>query len=215
MVLLKAIMIAWTSRRGKIMSGVNRLRKLIQKHGDIITTSVVGKNNIHREYLNNLVKEGELERVSRGIYISPDVWEDRLLINQLKRSKMIYSHETALYLHDLTDRDPLKYVVTVPQGYNPSRLKEEGFIVHTIKKEWFELGLCTKKTSFGNEVKTYNRERTICDILRDRNNQDPAIINDSIKRYFSGKEKDLNKLMKYAKELRIESVLRTYSEVLL
>lgn len=197
------------------MSGVNRLRKLIQKHGDIITTSVVGKNNIHREYLNNLVKEGELERVSRGIYISPDVWEDRLLINQLKRSKMIYSHETALYLHDLTDRDPLKYVVTVPQGYNPSRLKEEGFIVHTIKKEWFELGLCTKKTSFGNEVKTYNRERTICDILRDRNNQDPAIINDSIKRYFSGKEKDLNKLMKYAKELRIESVLRTYSEVLL
>lgn len=58
-------------------------------------------------------------------------------------------------------------------------------------------------------------ERTICDILRDRNNQDPAIINDSIKRYFSRKEKDLNKLMKYAKELRIETVLRTYSEVLL
>lgn len=197
------------------MTGVNRLKKLIQKHGGIITTSIVEKNNIHREYLNSLVKEGELERVSRGIYITPDVWEDRLLINQLKRTRMIYSHETALYLHDLTDRDPLKYVVTVPQGYNPSRLKEEGFIIHTIKKEWFELGLCIKKTTFGNEVKTYNMERTICDILRDRNNQDPAIINDSIKRYFSRKEKDLNKLMKYAKELRIETVLRTYSEVLL
>lgn len=197
------------------MTGVNRLKKLIQKHGGIITTSIVGKNNIHREYLNSLVKEGELERVSRGVFITPDVWEDRLLINQLKRTRTIYSHETALYLHDLTDRDPLKYVVTVPQGYNPSSLKEEGFIIHTIKKEWFELGLCTKKTTFGNEVKTYNMERTICDILRDRNNQDPAIINDSIKRYFSRKEKDLNKLMKYAKELRIETVLRTYSEVLL
>lgn len=197
------------------MTGVNRLKKLIQKHGGIITTSIVEKNNIHREYLNSLVKEGELERVSRGIYITPGVWEDQLLINQLKRTRTIYSHETALYLNDLTDRDPFKYVVTVPQGYNPSRLKEEGFIIHTIKQEWFEIGLCTKQTTFGNEVKTYNMERTICDILRDRNNQDPAIINDSIKRYFSRKEKDLNKLKKYAKELRIETVLRTYSEVLL
>jgi predicted transcriptional regulator of viral defense system len=197
------------------MTGVNRLKKLIQKHGGIITTSIVEKNNIHREYLNSLVKEGELERVSHGVYITPDVWEDRLLINQLKRTRTIYSHETALYLHNLTDRDPLQYVVTVPQGYNPSRLKEEGFIIHTIKKKWFGLGLCIKKTTFGNEVKTYNMERTICDILRDRNNQDPAIINDSIKRYFSRKEKDLNRLMKYAEELRIENVLRTYSEVLL
>lgn len=197
------------------MAGVNRLKNLIKKNGGIITTSLAEKNNIHREYLNSLVKEGELERVSHGIYITPDVWEDRLLINQLKRTRMIYSHETALYLHDLTDRDPLQYVVTVPQGYNPTRIKEEGLIVHTIKREWFELGVCTKKTAFGNEVKTYNMERTICDILRDRNNQDSAIVNDSLKRYFGRKEKDLNKLMKYAKELRIETVLRTYLEVLL
>jgi|SRR5690554_1090499 len=203
------------SKEGEIMTGVKRLKKLIHEHGGIMTTSIAEENNIHREYLNSLVKDGELERVSRGIYITPEVWEDRLLINQLKRTKMIYSHETALYLHDLTDRDPLKYVVTVPQGYNPSKLKEEKFIIHTTKKEWFELGVCTKKTIFGNEVKTYDMERTICDILRDRNNQDPAIINDAIKRYFSRKDKNLNKLMKYAKELRIETVLRTYSEVLL
>ena len=162
-----------------------------------------------------MVKVGELERVSRGIYITPDVWEDRLLIYQLKRTKMIYSHQTALYLHDLTDRDPLNYVVTVPQGYNPSKLKEEGFMIHTTKKEWFELGLCTKKTTFGNEVKTYDMERTICDILRDRNNQDPTIVSDALKRYFIRKDKDLYRLMKYAKALRIETVLRPYSELLL
>ncbi|MDD4570492.1 MAG: abortive phage infection protein [Tepidanaerobacteraceae bacterium] len=197
------------------MTGTNKLKRIIEEHGGIITTSLVEKNNIHREYLGILVKEGELDRVSYGVYATPDVWEDFLLINQLKRTKMIYSHETALYLHDLTDRDPVQYVVTVPQGYNPARLKKEGLIVHTIKKEWFKLGVCTKKTTFGNEVRTYNMERTICDILRDRNNQDPAIVNDALKRYFNRKEKDLNKLMKYAGELRIETVLRTYLEVLL
>jgi len=197
------------------MTGSNKLKRIIKEHGGIITASLAKKNNIHREYLSHLVKEGELERVSHGVYVAPDVWEDFLFINQLKRTKVIYSHETALYLHDLTDRDPVQYVVTVPQGYNTARLKKGGMIVHTVKKEWFELGVCLKKTTFGNEVRTYNMERTICDVLRDRSNQDPAIVNDALKRYFKRKEKDLNKLMKYASELKIETVLRTYLEVLL
>ena len=91
-----------------------------------------------------------------------------LYINQLKREKMIYSHETALYLHDLTDRDPLHYVVTVPQGYNSSKLKEEDFRVYSIKKEWFDLGIVTKETVFGNKVRTYDMERTICAVFKER-----------------------------------------------
>ena len=46
------------------------------------------------------------------------------------------------------------------------KLKEDGFVTHTIKKELFELGVCTRETTFGNDVRTYNMERTICDILR-------------------------------------------------
>ena len=197
------------------MLPTNKLNDIINKYNGIITTNLVEQKGIHREYLNSLVKAGEIERVSHGVYISPDVWEDMLYINQLKREKMIYSHETALYLHDLTDRDPLHYIVTVPQGYNSSKLKEEGFRVYSIKKEWFDLGIITKETVFGNEVRTYDMERTICDILRARNKIDATIIGESLKRYFSRKDKDLNKLMKYAKELKIQNILRTYMEVLL
>ena len=197
------------------MTSIEKLKILIKKHDGVITTKLAGENNIHREYLSELIRLGDIERVGHGIYITPDVWEDGLMINQLRRSRMIYSHETALYLHDLTDRDPVQYVVTVPHGYNPTRLKNEGLVVHTVKKELFKLGVCTKKTIFGNKVKTYDMERTICDILRDRNNQDSAVVNDSIKRYLNKKDKDLNKLMKYARLLRVENVIRHYLEVLL
>lgn len=197
------------------MTSIEKLKMLIEKHDGVITTKLAGENNIHREYLSELVRLGDIERVGHGIYITPDVWEDGLMINQLRRSRMIYSHETALYLHDLTDRDPVQYVVTVPHGYNPTRLKNEGLVVHTVKKELFELGVCTKETSFGNKVRTYNKERTICDILRDRNNQDPAIVSDSIRRYLNLKEKDLNRLIKYAELLRVENIIRPYLEVLL
>ena len=47
----------------------------------------------------------------------------------LRCPQAIFSHETALFFHDLTDREPLAYSITVKTGYNPIWLKHEGFQV--------------------------------------------------------------------------------------
>jgi len=197
------------------MNTYSKLEKLIKNNNGVITTRMINDLNIHREYLQELIRQGQLERVAYGVYITPDVWEDKMLIHQLRKKKMIYSHETALYLNNLTDREPLAYTVTVPFGYNDSRLKKEGLIVHTVKVELFELGVRDAKTVFGNIVKTYDRERTICDLIKDRNNQDPAIITDALKRYVAKKDKDLNKLINFAEKFRVKKIVNTYLEVLL
>jgi len=197
------------------MSNARELEKIIKKHGGVITSKLVDDHNIHREYLRELIRQGKLERVAYGVYITPDVWEDKMLIQQLRRKKMIYSHGTALFLHDLTDREPLVYSVTVPDGYNTQMLKKEGLLVHVVKVELFELGVCNVKTVFGNIVKAYDPERTICDLIRDRNNQDPAIISEALKRYMAKKDKDLNKLIVFAEKFRVKKIVNTYLEVLL
>lgn len=197
------------------MTGSEKLESLMKSSKGVITAKLADAHDIHREYLSEFTRQGKLERISHGIYITPDVWEDRMLIHQLRKEKMVYSHETALFLHDLTDRDPVVYCVTVPTGYNTSKLNEDGLIVYTIKKELFELGICIRQTVFGNDVKTYDMERTICDIIRDRNNQDAAVVSDALKKYARRSDKDLNRLMKYAELLRVEKVLRNYLEVLL
>jgi predicted transcriptional regulator of viral defense system len=196
------------------MTGMERLRGFVKKNNGVVRAKMVEEYGIHREYLREMVRTGELERVAHGIYITPELWEDKLFIYQLRKRMMIYSHETALYLHDLTDRDPLKYSATVPHGYNPTRLKKDGLIIHTVKKELFELGTCVMETNFGNLIRVYDMERTVCDILRDRNNQDPAVVNESLRRYLTRNDRDLNKLMKYAKLLRIDKVLRPFLEVM-
>jgi len=194
---------------------MEKLEALIKSSNGVITTKLADNHDIHREYLSEFVRQGKLERIAHGIYITPEVWEDKMLIFQLRKSKMVYSHETALFLNDLTDRDPVFYCVTVPTGYNTSKLKQDGLIVHTIKKELLDLGICTKQTSFGNDIRTYDMERTICDMLRDRKNQDIAVVSDALKRYVRSSDKDLNELMQYADVLRIEKILRRYLEVLL
>ena len=197
------------------MSKTKALEELIKTTGGVITANLVNENNIHREYLRELIRQGKLERVSYGVYITPDVWEDKMLIHQLRKKKMIYSHETALFMNELTDREPLVYSVTVPFGYNDSRLKKEGLIVHTVKKELFELGAIVKKTAFGNDVKVYDPERSICDLIRDRNNQDQAIITDALKKYTVRQDRDLNKLITFAGKFRVEKILTSYLGVLL
>jgi predicted transcriptional regulator of viral defense system len=197
------------------MTGINKLETLLKSSKGVITAKLADAHGVHREYLSEFVRQGKLERIAHGIYIMPEVWADKMLLLQLRKGKMVYSHETALFLHDLTDRDPVAYCVTVPAGYNTSKLNQEGLVVHTVKKELLDLGICIKQTTFGNDIRTYDMERTICDILRDRNKQDFAIVSDALKRYVRRADKDLHKLMKYAGNLRIEKVLRNYLEVML
>ena len=131
------------------------------------------------------------------------------------RPKIIYSHETALFLHNLTDRDPISYTVTVPTGYNATRLRNELFTVFTIKRELHEVGITQLSTMFGNKVTAYGLERTICDCLRSRNQMDIAIVTDAIKRYAKRKDKNLNTLMRMAEMFQTTKLLRSYMEVLL
>ena len=185
------------------------------QNGGTVTTAQANSVGISNERLRLLVKSGKLERVSFGIYILPDEFLDNMYTTQLRRSKIVYSHETALFLHDLTDCDPINYTVTVPTGYNTTRLREDGLKVYTIKRELHEVGIIRLMTMFGYEVTVYGLERTVCDILRNRNQIDIAILTDAIKRYTRRKDKNLNTLMHMAETFKVTKPLRGYMEVLL
>ena len=117
----------------------------------------------------------------------------------LRCPQAVFSHETALFFHNLTDREPLAYSITVKTGYNPTRLKSEGVQVFTIKAELHEVGLTTAQTPFGHDVPVYDKERTICDVLRSRSHIEMQTFQDALKAYVRRKDKDLRTLTRYAK----------------
>ncbi len=197
------------------MDNATRLSMLIELNKGIITTKSVESNGIPRQYLSLFVDEGKLRRFGQGIYLSSDAFEDTMYLIQCRSDKIIFSNETALYIHELTDRDPLQYSVSIPRGYGIARLLESGIIVYTVKKELHELGKETVKTIHGHDIFVYNIERTICDIIRYRNQMDADMFSTALKRYTSRKSKDLSRLMDYAKVFRIEKPVRQYMGVLL
>lgn len=197
------------------MNQFEQLDQLMKEHGGTIQTAQVVESGISKPTFYAYVKEKGLEQASHGIYVSPDAWTDAMYLLHLRCRQAVFSHETALFFHDLTDREPVKYSVTVKTGYNPSRLREDGFQVYTVKKELHEAGVAAMQTPFGHSVPVYDMERTICDLLRSRRNIEMQVFQDALKQYARRKDKNLRTLMQCAALFHVEKMLRQYLEVLL
>lgn len=192
----------------------NRINKIIKKNNGIITASEVAEENIDSWYLTDMVRNGEIERVARGVYINPTYENyDELYIFQIQNRVCIYSYQTALYLYGLTERLPFTNEVTVYQGYNTSRIKDK-VISHQVKKEWYKVGISEVKTEIGNLVTVYDMERTLCDITRDRKNQDSEIFSKAWNFYLKKDNKDVWKLRKYATIFGISKQIEDILEVI-
>ena len=134
---------------------------------------------------------------------------------QSRYKRRIFSYETALFLLGLTDRTPIKYVMTFPLSYNTSILDREKLKYYRVKEELYHLGIIVGKSPAGNKVKLYNAEKTLCDVLKGRSGTDIQIVTEAFKRYARLDSKDIPLLSKYARLLRVDKKLRSYLEVLL
>ena len=189
-------------------------RLVLEGHG-YLQTSIVLENDVSKQTLAKYVKSRGLERAARGVYVTEDVWPDDYYLLFLRNGRIVFSFESALYLHGLMDREPSKTTVTVPEGYNASHIVTRGVRVIHAKKDWYEIGISVINTTFGNEVPVYDKERTICDIIRNKNQIEIQTFQTAMREYMGGKGKKLGNLISYARHLGIEDEVRTYTEVML
>lgn len=197
------------------MDYMNELTAMARSNGGIIETKIAAQHGISKAMLYKLCKEDRIHRIVKGQYILPDDIQDELLSISKRSENIIFSHETALYLHGISDRTPFEHTVTAPSGCIPSAAIKSECKVYYIKPELFELGKTELKTPSGNFVPCYDLERTVCDAVRSRNKLGTETFLSAMKLYAASPKKDLNKLNSYAKKLRVSNVLRQYLEVLL
>ena len=197
------------------MSQFDVLDKLVKEGNGYLCTAQVLENGVSKPVLAEYVRSRKMERVAQGVYLAEDAWPDSLYQLYLSNRRIVYSHETALLLHGLMEREPRTIHVTVKAGYNATHLRRKGIQVHQVKPDVADLGAITLMTGYGNTVRAYDMERTICDIIRHKESMDIQIFQYAMKEYMADSRKNLNHLMSYAKKFQIESAIRTYTEVML
>ncbi|WP_126937916.1 type IV toxin-antitoxin system AbiEi family antitoxin domain-containing protein [Veillonella sp. CHU740] len=189
------------------------LEEKLKQSGGILLSEEVISENIPSIYLTRMVEQGRLQRVNRGIYMMEGGQYDEYYFFQRRYKVAIFSYLSALYLHQLMDSIPNKLEVTLYRGYNPHRM-DENIIKHYVTKEVHELGTVDCKTMYGNTVRVYDLERTICDLIRNRKAIDSEIFSKVLNRYASSSNKDLSKLYKYAQKMKILDKVLGLVEVL-
>ena len=197
------------------MTDTEKVYKLLSQGNGMLIASHAALAGIYRQQLAMLVKKGVLERAERGIYVNPGGLDDALYWMQQRAKMIIYSHETALFLHRITDRTPIRYSITVPSSYKTSEALKRSCKIYYIKQELIGLGKIEKPSGMGHPIVTYDMERTLCDVIRSRNKIDGQIVIEALKRYSQSESKDLHRLYVYAGKFGIEKILHHYLEVLL
>ncbi len=193
----------------------DKLNDFVNKNNGYLISAYAREEGFSRQYISYYARKNNLERVAEGIYITEDTWPDYLYISQLRNEEVVFSFETALYLHGLMDREPTFTSVSVNYGYNAMHLKNKGFKVHTSITDIYNIGIETVETQFGNVVKTYDMERTICDIIKYKKYMDIQVFTTALKEYVKSDNKRIPVLMDYAKKLKVEDKVKDYFEVLL
>lgn len=193
---------------------IDKILKIMKKNNEMITPAQLEKKGISRVYLSRMEEEGIIERIDRGIYVTKDFKYDEYYLFQFKYPKAIFSYNTALYFYEMTERTPIKMDVTVYREYNPHRFKDL-VNVYKISKKLYNLGVTEKKSPQGMKVKTYNLERTVCDIIKDKDSLDIEIRNKAIKKAIKSKEFNASKMFEYAKKMNIYDKVKNYMEAII
>ena len=120
--------------------------------------------------------------------------------------------ESALDYYGYTDRTPAAWHLAVKSTSARKRFHIDYPCIrpHFVQENRYPLGITTAVID-GTEVKIYDRERTMVDLLFHRNKVDSEVFNTAVQRYIRDPEKNEAQLMCYAKVFHVE---RKVKEVL-
>jgi predicted transcriptional regulator of viral defense system len=196
---------------------INKIIELAKANNGYIHTKEVLTNKISAKYLAHMVAIGRFDKIKNGLYRLNDIQiseYESFIEASLAIPKGVISLVSALDFYQLSTLNPIavhvaidhKAKITVPEHLNIE--------LHYMSQPCFSLGI--EQVSIRNiPVKIYNREKTICDCIKYRNKLGIDLVAEALKNYLNNNIRDLNKLLNYARQCKVEKIIKNYLEILL
>jgi predicted transcriptional regulator of viral defense system len=195
---------------------IKKAKEIFEKQGGIVKSAILRANKFCSKDITELVIAGYLSKIKTGYYI----WIHDNDVSDLAIATAVVNHGvicllSAAQFHELTTVNAALIDVAIPSGGKPPLLPAYPPIqLHRFKISHFDLGI--SKASLNHvSIRIYDKERTICDLFRMRNQYGMDIALEALKSYMNGKDVNIQKLYEYAEKMRIKTVIMPYVEVLL
>ena len=182
------------------------LSKIFSDYGYVMTTAQLTNEKLFYRDIQRMLKQGLIERIKRGCYHWVDDYgtSEVVIVGRLFPDAVLCM-ETALFYYRYSDRNPAEWNITINKNTSRKRTNiDYPFIkAYRVEPELLFIGK-TKGEIDVQDVHIYDRDRTICDVLRNMNKMDKEIFNKAIQGYVKDQKKNIPNLMQYAKTLRVQ-----------
>ncbi len=199
------------SRDEKKQYQLEQINDLVENNGGLVKTSEIEELGVDYRRLLKFVDEGYVIRVKSGYYTtkyyecSEEEW-----IQKLYGEDGILTMESALYVYGYLKERPYKWSIAINKNTSKSRFKIDYPIVEPYYTEPEVLEIGVTETEFaGSKIKIYTKERLICDVLKYQEKMNREDFKKGVLSYIMDENKDVAKLMEYAKERKVLKKVQT------
>ncbi len=185
---------------------IEKLKTIFSKYDYVMATAQLSAEKLYYRDIQLMLDEGLIEKIRRGYYhfIEDDGKSEVVIINTLFPDAILCM-ETALFYYRYSDRNPVEWNISIDKNASRQRTKIDYPFIKAYRVESDLLTIGEAKGEIDSiEVRIYDRDRTICDVLRNMNRMDKEIFNKAIQNYVRDSKKNIPNLMQYAKELRVQ-----------
>ena len=195
----------------------NQAHRILKERNGTMRTFEALRAGIHPRSLYGMRDRGEIEQIARGLFRLaelPPLGEPDLLTIAKKVPQAVFCLLTALAFHRMTTQIPHAVEVALPRTARVPRLDHPPIKVFRFSPESLNAGIETHILD-GVALRVYCREKTLADIFKYRNKVGLDVALEALRAYRSQPKRDFQTVMKYARNCRVENVIRPYLEATL
>ncbi|WP_022748903.1 type IV toxin-antitoxin system AbiEi family antitoxin domain-containing protein [Lachnobacterium bovis] len=187
-----------------------KVKDFIEEEGGIAKKEDLMTLGIDYRIILDFVDLGEIVRIKNGYYTDKiDRFSETELVAKLFPDGRLCM-ESALYAYGYISRKPYGWSIAIDKNTSKSRFKLDypRVIPYYTEPEVLELG-STEIEIEGQKFQIYDKERLICDCLKYEGKLERQDFKECLQSYISDEDKDICRLMEYARKRKVLRKVQT------
>lgn len=196
------------------MNKQNCIYNEFTKRGGVLKTSELNAIGFSSRKIRKLLDDNIIRKIKYGYYeIANNTFTDEVVIARIFPQAVIFL-ESALLHYSYTDRIPQEWQIAVDRDSEKSQFKLNYPLIKPfyMESKFLEVGQDKIKKE-GIPIKVFDRDRTICDVLRYENKLEREVFNNAIQRYIKDPNKNVRRLFEYAELFKVKKKVQMYMGV--
>ncbi len=196
------------------MKSSSAIQQLFERGNGIVGVKTLLENGISYYRINALLADAVIVRLKRGVYKWAAKETDELAEVARIVPDGVFCLLSAAFYHGLTTTIPAGHHVAIPDDRKVVLPDYPPIQLYFWNETPYSLGVAAAEVE-GGSIKIYDLEKTVCDAIRHRNKIGFEVLKEILNNYLDRKDRNLNRLHSYSKQLNIFNKVDDFVKILL